>query len=227
LKSLGLLPRVRYDRSAGLVGAGVRARPDVVLEGGPEMSQTVDDPEDGGPGRPRTIIGQFLAHRGVIIIKETREIGALKCEEGKKVAAETLMLATAKDSKKRLGKTFGIRLEALHDDGGTQSAVLDFEETEEFCNAIQFLYEAAQRLAPLKTDHTEATFATKDMIKVGFYQSTEQQQLAFIQLGDRGDFCFFQVASLPSFKKLIEAARSYLLLKRAGSSPADQPRDQA
>jgi hypothetical protein len=191
------------------------------------MSEIVADPEDEGSERARTIIGRFLAHRGVIIIKETREIGALKCEQGKKVAAETMMLATAKGSKKMLGKTFGIRLEALHEDGGTQSAVLDYEETEEFCNAIQFLHEAAQRLAPLRTDHTEATFSTKDMIKVGFYQSTEQQQLAFIQLGDRGDFCFFQVASLPSFKKLIEAARSYLLLKGASPAPADHPGDQA
>jgi hypothetical protein len=135
------------------------------------MSEIVADSEDGGSEHPRTIIGRFLAHRGVIIIKETREIGALKCEQGKKVAAESMMLATARGGKKMLGKTFGIRLEALHEDGETQSAVLDYEETEEFCNAIHFLHEAAQRLAPLKTDHTEATFSTKDMIKVGFYQS--------------------------------------------------------
>ena len=123
------------------------------------MSEIVADSEDRGPERPRTIIGRYLAHRGVIIIKETREIGALKCEQGKKVAAETLMLATARGSQEQLGKTFGIRLESPCDDGGTQSAVLDYDETEEFCNAIQFLYEAALRLAPLKTDHTEATFS--------------------------------------------------------------------
>jgi hypothetical protein len=185
------------------------------------MSEIMADPEDRSPERPRTIIGRFLAHREVIIIKETREIGALKCERGRKVAAETLMLATARGTRKRLGKTFGIRLEAMHDDGGTQSAVLDYDEAEEFCNALQFLYEASLRLAPLKTDHTEATFSTRDMIKIGFYHSTEQKQLAFIQLGDRGDFCFFQVASLLSFKKLIEAARSYLLLKGAGPASAE------
>ncbi len=190
------------------------------------MSEIVADSENRGLDRARTMIGQFLAQSGLIIIKETREIGALKCEQGKKVVAETLTLATAKGSKRMLGKTFGIRLEAPLERGGTGSAVLDFDETEEFCQAIEFLHEAAQRLAPLKTDHTEATFSTKDMIQVGFYQSTEQQQLAFIQLGDRGDFCFFQLASLLSFKRLIEAARSYLVLKGAGSSPGDLPRDQ-
>jgi hypothetical protein len=190
------------------------------------MCEIVADSEDRGSERPRTIIGQFLAHRGVIIIKETREIGALKCEQGGKVAAETLMLATARGGRQRLGKTFGIRLEAVHDDGGTQSAVLDYDETEEFCNAIQFLYEASLRLAPLKTDHTEATFSTRDLIKIGFYHSTEQKQLAFIQLGERGDFCFFQVASLLSFKRLIEAARTYLLLKGAGPAPAEHAGDQ-
>ena len=190
------------------------------------MIEIVADSKDQGSDRARTIIGQFLAHRGVIIIKETREIGALKCEQGRKVAAETMTLATAKGSQKMLGKTFGIRLEATLDHGGTRSAVLDFEEAEEFCNAIQFLYEAAQRLAPLKTDHTEATFSTKDLIQIGFYQSTEQQQLAFVQLGDRGDFCFFQVSSLLSFKKLIEAARSYLVIRGAGPTPVDHSNNQ-
>ena len=189
------------------------------------MSETMADPEDRASDQSRTMIGQFLAQSGIIIIKETREIGALKCEEGKKVLAETLTLATAKGSKKMLGKTFGIRLEATLEQGGTRSAVLDFDETEEFCQAIQFLYEAAERLAPLKVDHTEATFSTKDKIQVGFYQSTEQQQLAFVQLGDRGDFCFFQLVSLLSFKRLIEAARSYLVLKGADSRPGDGPRE--
>jgi hypothetical protein len=191
------------------------------------MSEIVADSESGGKERARTIIGQFLAHSGVIIIKETREIGTLKCEEGKKVSAETLTLATAKGSKKMLGKTFGIRLEAPLDDGGSQSAVLDYEETEEFSKAIHFLYESAQRLAPMKLDHTEATFSTKDKIKVGFYQSTDQRQLAFIQLGNHGDFCFFQVSALPAFRKLIEAARSYLVLKGAKPTPADLSQDQS
>jgi hypothetical protein len=191
------------------------------------MSEIVSDPEGGGPERPRTIVGQFLAHSGVIIIKETREIGALKCEQGRKVAAESMMLATAKGSKTMLARTFGIRLEAHLEDGVAQSAILDYEESEEFSSALYFLHESALRLAPLKTDHTEATFSTRDRIKVGFYQSTDQQQLAFIQLGAGGEPCFFQVASLPSFRKLIEAARSYLVPKGAGASPADQAGDRA
>jgi hypothetical protein len=192
------------------------------------MSEIVtgSDPEDQGSGRPRTNIGQFLAHRGAILIKETREIGALKCEQGKKVVAETLTVATAKGSARMLGKTFGIRLEAPLDEGGTGSAIVDFDEAEEFSNAIYFLHEAALKLAPLKTDHTEATFSTRDRIQVGFYQSTDQQQLAFIRVGDGGDLCFFPVASLPSLRRLIEAARSYLVLKGAGPPPANLPGDQ-
>jgi len=191
------------------------------------MGEIMADSGDGGSDRARTVTGQFLAQSGLIIIKETRGIGALKCEEGRKVVAETLTISMARGRKKMVGKTFGIRLEAPLEQGETRSAILDFDEAEEFCNAIQFLHEAAERLAPLRTDHTEATFSTKDMIQVGFHQSTEQQQLAFVQLGGRGDFCFFPVASLPSFKRLIEAARSYLVLKGAGIPPADPPGDQA
>ena len=192
------------------------------------MSEIAADSDGPGTDRARkTMIGKFLAHRGIIIIKETREIGALKCEQGRRVVAETLTLATAKGSKTMLGKTFGIRLETPLDEGGSRSAVLDYDEAEEFCHAIDFLHDAARRIAPLKTDHTEATFSTRDEVQVGFYQSTEQQQLAFIRLGDGGDFCFFQVASLPSFRRLIEAARSYLVVKGAGRNPADPPTEPA
>ncbi len=59
-----------------------------------------------------TKINRFLANKGVIIIKETREIGTIKCEYGAKLKAATMILATAKSSKKVSQKSFGIRLDS-------------------------------------------------------------------------------------------------------------------
>src|SRR5436853_418705 len=129
-----------------------------------------------------------------------------------------MILATARSSAKVSGKTFGIRLETVDSKDRKESAVLDFDESEEFSNAITFIHEAAQRLANEKRDYTEATFSTKDSIQIGFYQTTEQEQKAFIRLGIRGDLCFLPVSSLPSLKKLIETARTHLQRKGAGPS---------
>src|SRR5262245_28033314 len=66
-------------------------------------------------GASGTKVGKFLANRGVIIIKELKDIGTLKCEYGEKIHAETLILATAKSSTNIQAKTFGVRLESIKD----------------------------------------------------------------------------------------------------------------
>ena len=56
-------------------------------------------------------------------------------------------------------------------------------EAEEFGNAIQFIFDAAQKLRTQRTDYIEATFSSKDSIEVGFYQTTAQDQKAYVKLG--------------------------------------------
>ncbi len=94
---------------------------------------------------------------------------------------------------------------------------MDFDETEEFSNAITFIHEVSQRIANEKRDYTEATFSTKDQIQIGFYQGVDQEQKAFVRLGGLGGLCFIPVTSLPTVKKLIEAARAHLIKKGAGA----------
>ncbi|MBI1831864.1 MAG: hypothetical protein HYR84_10480 [Planctomycetes bacterium] len=164
-----------------------------------------------------TKITRFLANKGVILIKETREIGSIKCEYGAKLKADTMILATAKSSTKVSQKSFGVRLESTDSKEREDSAHLDFDESEEFSNAITFIHEAAQRIANEKRDYTEATFRTKDHIEIGFYQDVDQVQKAFVRLGGRGEIVFIPITSLPIVKKLIEAARAHLIKKGAGA----------
>ncbi|MCX7017273.1 MAG: hypothetical protein NTW86_32705 [Candidatus Sumerlaeota bacterium] len=162
-----------------------------------------------------TKVGRFLANRGVIIIKEIKEIGTLKCDYGSKIRVATVILTTAKGNARAQAKTFGVHLEILEDGNSKDTAFLDFDESEEFCSAITFIYEAAQRLGSERRDYTEAAFSTKDSIQIGFYQTTEGQQQAFIKLGLRGNSSFFQIASIQSFRNLIDAARTHLISEGA------------
>jgi hypothetical protein len=163
-----------------------------------------------------TKIGQFLANTGVIIIKEVKEIGTLSCDYGAKIKAQTMILRTARSSTRFDDKTYGIKLELLKNGEMLDSAVLDFDESEEFCNAIQFISEAAQKVANQRTDYIETIFSTKDHITIGFYQSTDQHQQAFVTLSRHGDTCFLTIQSIPAFLQLVVKARDHLVKKGAG-----------
>lgn len=162
-----------------------------------------------------TKVGQFLATRGVILIKEIKEIGTLAGEYGIELQAKTIILRTARSSTRVDDKTFGIKLIILKRGEETDTAVLDFDESQEFCNAIQFIHEASQKISNQKTDYIETSFSTKDKINVGFYQETNRNQLAFLTLGPVSEHCFLRTHLLPSLKQLIELAREHLIKKGA------------
>ena len=178
-----------------------------------DITASPGNSEDAGGTR----INRFLANRGVIIIKETKDIGTIKCKYSAKLKAETMVLATAKSSTKVSQRSFGIKLESTDSKAHESSALLDFDESEEFCSAITFIHEASQRIVTEKRDYTEATFSTKDLIQIGFYQTVDQDQKAFVRLGVRGGLCFIPISSLPTVKRLIEAARDHLIKKGAGT----------
>lgn len=178
-----------------------------------DMIATADstNPEQAG-----TRISRFLANRGVIIIKEIREIGSMRCEHQAKLKAATMILATAKSSTRVSEKDPGIRLEAIDHREDEESAHLDFDESEELSKAITFIHEAAQRIAGEKRDYTESAFGTKDEIAIGFYQDVDQAQSAFNRLSRHAKSCFLEIGSLPMLKKLVEGARAHLIKKGAG-----------
>src|SRR5258708_7784152 len=94
-------------------------------------------------------------------------------------------------------KRFGIWLELMASQESGGSAPLDFDEIEEFNNAITFIHEASRRIANEQRDYTEVKYRTKDQIEIGFYQTVEQEQKALVRLGGSGVVCFIPVLSLP------------------------------
>ena len=121
-----------------------------------------------------------------IIFKEIKDIGTLKCEYGVKLHGETLGTEHREEQHKVSERqAFGIRVEQIKDGETEDTAVLDFDESEEFCNAIDFMVDAARKIATGRTDYIEASFSTKDSIQFGSYQTPDREQKAFIKLGER------------------------------------------
>lgn len=162
-----------------------------------------------------TKIGRFLADRGIILLKETRPIGSLRCQHGYKIEVGTIILTSTKNSTRPTRKTFGVRFDVS--EGGNQGRIgsLDFDEIAEFANALAYFHAAAGRIANERRDYTEATFSTKDGIQVGFYQTVDQDQHAFFTSHPAGKAAFMSIDDLMKLKALIDQARVHLAKKGA------------
>ena len=168
-------------------------------------------------GQDGTRLGRFLADRGVIILKEMRPVGSMKCNHGAKISVETMILTTAKSSTRISDKSFGIRFETIDSDERERIANLDFDESEEFGKAVTYFFDVAKRIILEQRDYTEATFSTKDGIQVGFYQDVDQNQTAFFRVGSSGDLLFFRPEDLPKIRSLVDQTRAHLMKKGAGA----------
>lgn len=164
-----------------------------------------------------TNVGQFLAKRGVILVKEMRDILSVKGEYGGKINVATVILSSAKST---LGDVqFGVKLDHIDEHGDTRgSGFLDYDELDELIGAFDFVDDVASQMMGQLRDYTEVTYSTKDNMRFGFYQSERQQQ-AFIDVGGYGDSLFLSLPRLKQLQKSIEAAKSHLLSRGAESNP--------
>jgi hypothetical protein len=168
--------------------------------------------EDGESG---TNVGRFLAKRGLLLMKESREIGTVKCDYGKKIAISSLLISAASSASSRGETNFGIRVEESDEYGQVQGgAFLDFDELAEFIGALSFVDNIAKQMLQQQRDYTEITYSTKDNVRFGFYQSHGQQQ-GFLDIKGYGDSVFLSIDKLQTAKQLVETARKYLLSRGA------------
>jgi len=160
-----------------------------------------------------TNVGRFLARRGVLLIKEFRDMSAVKGEYGGKVTVSTLILSSAQTT--RGDVQYGIKLEHTDEDGDMRgSGFLDYDEIAELIGAFDFIHSVANKMVGQQRDYTEVTYQTKDNLKFGFYQSDGRQQ-AFIDVGGYGQSLFISVSKLQNLKSSIEAARQHLMSRGA------------
>jgi hypothetical protein len=170
------------------------------------------------PPQPATNVGRFLARRGVLVMKEFKEFGKIRCEFGPTLTITTLILAIAQSL--NADRTFGVKLECKDSDDRTDSSLLDIDEIAEFLHAIKYIFNIAKEVRGQARDYTEFIYSTKDGVRVGFYQRVDGQQQAFIDVSPRGETIFISFDRLREVFNTIKLAREHLIEKGATVVPA-------
>ena len=159
-----------------------------------------------------TNISHFMAHRGAVIIKETRPIGFVNGMYDAILNVETLILTIVKAGKQNV--VYGIVFRHNSSDGKEKSAAhLDFDEIEELINALDFIGKTAAEILEAERDYTELIYATKDDAKFGFFQKAATQT-AFVLLS-RLFTMFLTLDALDDIKIILQAAKKHLVEKGA------------
>lgn len=164
---------------------------------------------------PPTAVGKFLAKRGLLVIKQFREIGKIECNYGTTLVVSTLVLAVAKGSTGE--QTFGLKFEHESQDGLQESCLVDFDELKELLLAIKHLISLSDKTETEEFDYTEFEYQTKDFLRVGFYQEPKGRQQAFFDVSPGGSMMFIGFGDLRRIFELIKRGREYLIEKGARS----------
>jgi hypothetical protein len=120
-----------------------------------------------------------------------------------------MLLTIVRGNKKKTN--YGVRIERQDGDGDSDGSVfLDFDELDEFLDAIKFIQSTAKELLSQQRDHTEVSYSSKDEAKVGFYQTSEEQQ-AFFGLPHSRGTTFLPVDKLTEIESLISKSKQHLI----------------
>jgi hypothetical protein len=168
------------------------------------------------PDSPGTKAGKFLARRGVLLLKEFREIGKMVDNYGAKMIMKTFIVSIAKSSTTKPDITYSVCLEQAND-RQEASALMDYEEVEELDKALQYIGKLAVRLSNEKRDYTEVICRTKDSVQFGFYQQKNGSQQAFINLNSRSHF-FVPIPAFEDFRELLGQASAHLASRGASAA---------
>lgn len=166
-----------------------------------------------------TNVGRFLAKRGILLVKEFRDMMPVAGDYGGRLGIATLILSTAQLTYGDV--QYGVKLEHLDEERELQgSGFVDYDELEEILGAFDFLANVAQQMAGQQRDYTEVTYSTKDNLKFGFYQSNGLQQ-AFIKISEYGGSLFMSVPQLQLVRKSVEAAKQHLISRGAEAASTE------
>jgi hypothetical protein len=174
----------------------------------PELPVAPVDRADEGSNLRR-----FMAHRGALIMQESREISQVRGQYGELLSVTAVLFSIMKGASRKT--SYGVRIERSNRDGSSEaSAFLDFDELQELVDAFDFISALAPKMLLEQRDYTEVTYSTKDNVKFGFFQKDQQQQ-AFVVVASRGGNVFVSVETLASVRQAILSARTHLMSRGA------------
>ncbi len=163
-----------------------------------------------------TNVRQFLARKGVIVVKETRGLGKLSGLYGDALLVSTMVVAIVKGGIRDM--SYGIKIERIDEEGEVISAAyIDYDELDELIEGFDFIKDTAVDLMRKYRDYTEVTYSTKDNAQFSFFQDTQQQQQAFIVLEPQGGMTFLIVDDLKKLKEILQSSKTHLESRGAKS----------
>jgi hypothetical protein len=156
----------------------------------------------------KTEATRFLNMRGVLMMKESRDVDSVKDKYGVKINIGTLIISSKVSNKSAI--SYSITFEMADQQGHTSAnAHLDYNETEEFINAFSFIFDTAKQMQSIEKDYTEVLYVSKDGITFGFYQMTGQPQQPFFKFGHKSAFLSFE--KLDAVRQAVETAKAHLV----------------
>lgn len=170
------------------------------------------------PEEPQgTNVKRFLSSRGLLLMKEFKDVNTVRCDYGTKIDLATVMISRMGTDSAPPKINYGLKLEMTDSDDRSDSAFLDFEEFEEVISALEFISSLANRMRSEQRDYAEVTYITKDEITLGFFQHAGAGglQTAYVKLSGYGDAGYLSLQMLEFLKKNLEYARDYLRSKGA------------
>jgi hypothetical protein len=162
--------------------------------------------------RQETNARRFLALRGVIVIKETKDIGHVRSFNLWQIAVSTLLLAKVQGDDRDM--LYAVQIEQKKDDIAAASAIVDYDELPELIAALDFIYSTGSVMRNEERDGTEVTYRTKEDARFGFYQLGRTQQ-HFIHLQQNAETINIASTSVGQIKDLLNQARDHLEAKGA------------
>jgi hypothetical protein len=162
---------------------------------------------------PGTEARRFLARRGAVAVRETRDIGVVPGLYLDDLLVSTMVIAIVKGPHREM--SYSVKVERRDEDKNTTTSVLlDYDEVPELLEAFDFISSNALDMVGKPRDYTEVTYSTKDAARFGFFQSKGKQQM-FVALELHGATTFVADHDFPRLKALLAQAKTHLESKGA------------
>lgn len=156
---------------------------------------------------------RFLARRGAVVVKETRDIGIVPGLYVDDLLVSTMVIAVVKGAHRDM--SYSVKIERRDEEKNTtSSALLDYDEVSELLDAFHFISEKTLEMEGSQRDYTEVTYSTKDAARFGFFHNRGDQQI-FVVLESHGDTTFLADYDFPKLRTLLEQAKLHLESKGA------------
>lgn len=165
--------------------------------------------------KPRTRIERFMRLRGRILTRETKYLGVMSGCDG--VQIEVLATEVRSDRRNPAADAAAYGLVVLMYGGpdGMGHSCLDFDETEEFCAAIQSMWEEARGPEGEIKRHLSMTYTTRDGLTFGFLWGPQNQPVFSIREERGGYTGYLAEESVLLLVRLLRRARLYLISRGA------------